>query len=179
MKKVLIPTVVILMAALYFGCAKKKEVIEFDVAYSTDLAIPTLTTGVTYTFTSPDVMTAIGEKLASNGTNADRVGEVYYKDFSLAVKTPSAGNVGFIKWTKFFINAVKQPEQQVAWRYNEGSYTISPTAKSTTLRLNEPNLKNRFMENSVYFKYYLESLTATSPMTLTAMHTIHVKAISE
>ncbi len=176
MKKIFISSVIVLVAALYFGCSKKKAYLEFDITYSTDLAIPTMTTGMTYTLTSPDVLTNINAELEKNNTDANLVGEAKYTQFDLAVKTPSTGNVGFIKWVKFYINATNLPEQQVSWKYNEGNDAISPTAKTTTLHVNDPNLKGRFMENSVYFKYKIESLSATTPITLTATHKIHVKA---
>jgi hypothetical protein len=179
MKKVFISSVIILVAVLYFGCAKKKTNLEFDITYTTDLAIPTLTTGTTYTLLSPNVATNINAELEKNNTDANLVGEAKYTLFKLAVKTPTAGNLGFIRSVKFYINATNLPEQQVSWRYNQGNDTIKPiTTPSITLNVNDPNLKNRFMENSVYFKYNIQSLTATAPITLTATHNIHIKAIS-
>lgn len=179
MKKIVIYSLVVLVATMYLSCAKKKTNIEFDVVYTTDLAIPSMTAGMVYTLTSQDVLTRVNDELTKNGTNSDLVGEAFYTQFDLAVKTPTTGNLGWIKWVKFYINAINQPELQVSWRYNERNDTILPTAKTATLKLNEPNLKNRFMENSVYFKYKIEPVSATTAMTLTATHKIHVKAITE
>lgn len=184
MKKLLIPALIILMATLYFGCSKKKTIVEFDVPYSFDLALPAMTSGTTYTLQSADVLTMINEKLASNSTNGNLVGEANITAFSLAVKTPSTGNLGFIRWVKFYINAINQPELQTAFKYNqqkagEPSDTILITDKTTSLHINEANLKNRYMENSVYFKYKIEPVSATSPMTITAVTNVHFKSISE
>lgn len=191
MKKLLFPTVIILMAALYFSCSKKKTYLEFDVPYTTDIAIPTMTVGETLTLTTQNIKTYISDELSKNGTNGNLVGEVKYTKFDIAVKTPTTAgtDLSFIRWIKFYINVTNLPEQQVAYKYNQSKTagpnntiindTIKPGDKSTTLHYNDPNLKNRFMENGFYFKYGISALKATGPMTITVTHNAHFKAISE
>ena len=196
MKKALFPAIIILMAALYFSCSKKKTYLEFDMPYSTDIAVPTLTAGMVYTLTTQDVLTRVNEELTKNATNSNLVGEAKYTSFSIAVKSPTVGaSLSFIRSIKFYINAVNLPEQQVAFRYNENKIcppagmlgsdcvdqidTLLPGVKTATLHINDANLKGRFMENSVYFKYKIDPLYSVPAFTITLTHNIHVKAISE
>jgi hypothetical protein len=180
MKKVFIPALIILMATLYFGCAKKKTVVEFDIPYSTDIAIPTYSmAGQTYTIISNDIATNIGDQLSKNGTNGNLVGEMKYTSFVVSVKSPTIQSANFIKQMKFYINAYNQPELQVAFKYNEKQDTIKPTDKSAAFHINEANLKNRFIENSVYFKIKFMPSYIPPSTTITVTHNIHVKAISE
>lgn len=181
MKKYFIPALLILTAAFYFGCAKKKTNVEFDVQYSTDVVVPTFTAaGQTYTFISSDALTGMSSELSNKNTTADLVGEVKYTDFSIAVKSPTTATLGFIKSVKFYINAQDLPEQQVAFKYNQkkDNDTILLTDKTTILHINDANLKGRFMQSSVFFKCKIEPLFATTQRTLTVTHKIHVKAIS-
>lgn len=181
MKKLFIPTLITLVATLYFGCAKKKTNVEFDVVYSTDIAIPTFTAAnQTYTFNTSDIITGISSQLEKNGTNADLVGEIKYTQFDVAVKTPTTGqSINFIRQMKYYVNAVNQPEQQVAFKYNDKNDTILPSAKSTSFKINDVNLKNRFLENSVYFYVKLVPYYIPVSTTITVTHNIHVKAITQ
>ncbi|MBK7666939.1 MAG: hypothetical protein IPJ32_06005 [Sphingobacteriaceae bacterium] len=181
MKKLFIPTLITLVATLYFGCAKKKTNVEFDISYSTDIAVPTYSAAnQTYTFNTNDILTYMGSELEKNGTNADLVGEIKYTQFNVAVKTPTTGqSINFIKQMRFYVNAINQPEQQVAFKYNDKNDTIKPVDKSTSFKINDVNLKNRFLENSVYF--YVKLMPAYIPVstTITVTHNIHVKAITQ
>ncbi|HWY09987.1 MAG TPA: hypothetical protein VN026_01620 [Bacteroidia bacterium] len=190
MKKVLFPAVIILITALWLSCAKQKTTVEFDIPYSTDIAIPSMTVGNTYTFNTPSVMTNINDELSKNGTNGNLIGEVKYTQFDIAVKSPTVGQtLSFIRSVKFYIDVPTLPEQQVAYKYNQSKTagpngttindTIKPTDKSTTLHYNDPNLKGRFMETGIYFKYQIDPIYSTPPMTITVTHVVHVKGISE
>jgi hypothetical protein len=148
--------------------------------YSTDIAIPTYSAaGQTYTFVTNDVVTQINDQLSKNGTNADLVGEVKYTSFNVAAKTPTLAGMSFMKQMKFYINAYQLPEQQVAYYYNEKSDTIPASKKSVNFHINDNNLKNRFMENSFYFKVKYMPLYTHPATTITVTHNVHVKAISE
>ena len=182
MKKFLIPALLMVSAVLYFGCAKKKTNVEFDVQYSTDVVVPTFTAaGQTYTFISSDALTNMSSELSNNNTTADLVGEVKYTGFSIAVKSPTTATLGFIKSIKFYINAQDLPEQQVTFKYNQkkDNDTILLTDKTTNLHINDVNLKGRFMKSSIFFKCKVEPLFATTQRTITVSHKIHVKAITQ
>ena len=180
MKKIIIPAVIILVTSLYFGCAKKKTNVEFDMLYTTDIAIPTYSAAnQTYTFVSNDILTDISNKLSSNSTNIDLVGEMAYTRFDIAVKTPTTGNMTFIKQMKFYINASGQAEQQVAYKYADVNDTILATDKKVSFKINDYNLKNRFSQSSVYFRVKFMPRTIPPATTITVTHNIHVKAITE
>lgn len=180
MKKIIFPTVIVLTAVLYFGCKKKKTNVEFDVQYSTDIAIPTYSAAnQTYTIISNDILTNMASELSNNNTTEDLVGEMKYTKFDVSVKTPTTQSLSFLKQMKVYINANNQPEQQIAFKYNEKQDTIKPTDKSTSFHINSNNLKNRFVENSVYFKIKFMPGYIPVSTTITVTHNIHVKAITK
>ena len=180
MKKVFIPTLIILMAAFYFGCKKKKTNVEFDVTYTTDMVVPTYSaTQETYTFVTNDILTNISSELSNHNTTADLIGEVKCTKFDVAIKTPTAGSVSFIKQMRFYINATNLPEQKVAYKYNDKNDTIMPTAKSTSFKLNSANLKNRYMLPSFYYKVKLMTAYNPGSTTITVTHNVHVKGITQ
>jgi len=157
---------------------------EFDIPYTSVIAVPSLSAGVTATFVTAETTTDIANKLKDQGTNSNLVGEIKYTSMSIAVTSPTIGtgsNLSYIRSMKFYINAVNEPELQVAFKYNENKNndTIKPTDKSTVLHINDHNLKNRFIENSVYFKVKIDPIYSTPPSTITLTHKVHVKAISE
>jgi hypothetical protein len=182
MKKALFPAVLIALAVLYFGCSKKRTYMEFDIPYTSTIAIPSLTANVTTTFVTAEYVTDIARHLEENGTNSNLVGEIKYTQFSIAATSPTIGTgstLSYIRSMKFYLEAINQPELQVAFKYNDKNDTIKPTDKTTSFHINENNLKNRFIENSVYFKVKVDPIYSTPPMTITLTHKAHVKAISE
>jgi hypothetical protein len=180
MKKVFIPTVIILITAFYFGCKKKKTNVEFDVQYTTDIIVPTYSVAQeTYSFVTNDILTNMSSQLSNNNTTADLVGEVKCTKFDVSVKTPTTGSVDFIKQMRFYINATNLPEQQVAYKYNDTNDTIMPGAKTTSFKLNDPNLKNRYMLPSFYYKIKLMTAYNPGSTTITVTHNVHVKAITQ
>jgi hypothetical protein len=181
MKKALIPVLVVLVSVFYFGCAKKKTLVEFDIPYTWTMAVPAQTMDATATFTTPAYSTNIGEHLSKNGTNGNLVGEIRCTSFNIAATptTSSGPNLSYIRSIKFYVNAQGQPEIQNAFLYSSGNDSIKPTDKSTALKINDNNLKNRFMENAVYYKVKLDSRSNMPASTITITQNIHVKAISE
>lgn len=180
MRKLFIPTALILMAVLYFGCKKKKTNVEFDVQYTTDIAIPTYSmANETFTFVTNDISTNFESELSKNNTTADLVGEVKCTKFEVAIKTPTASSANFIKQMRFYVNATNLPEQQVAAKYNDVKDTILPTAKSTSFKINDVNLKNRYMLPKFYYKVKLMNAYIIPSTTITLTHNVHVKAITQ
>lgn len=182
MKKVFIPAVIILVAALYFGCAKKKTNVEFDIPYTMDVVVPTYSmANETFTFATNDLTTGITSQWDKNNTTEDLCGEIRVTKFDVAIKTPTAQGLGFIRTMKFYINAVNQPEVQVAYKYNDKNDSINPaTSKTTSFKINDVNLKNRFALPSVYYKVKLSTYYPSIPQTtITISQNVHVKGISK
>lgn len=182
MKKVFIPAVIILITVAYFGCKKKKTNVEFDIPYTMDVVVPTYSmANETFTFITNDLTTNITSELDKNNTTEDLVGEMRLTKFDVAVKTPTTQGLGtMIRTMKFYINAINQPEIQAAYKYNDKSDTISPATKTTTsFKLNDVNLKNRFAENSVYYKVKMSNYAITPQTTITVTQNLHVKGISK
>jgi hypothetical protein len=179
MKKAFIPVLMVLASVMYFGCAKKKTYMEFDMPYTYTIAVPTLTADVTTTFTTSTFPTNIAENLSKNGTNGNLVGEMKCTSFSMAIKTPTTGSgstLSYIRSIKFYVNAPNQPEIQQAFLYNDN---LPATAKSATVNPNDNNLKNRFIENGVWYKIKIDPKASVPASTITITKNIHLKAISE
>ena len=181
MKKVFIPAVIVLIAAMYFGCAKKKTTIEFDIPYTLDVVVPTYSmANETYTFVTNDLTTSITSELDKNNTTEDLVGEMRITKFDVAIKTPTTQGLGFIRAMRFYINAINQPEVQAAYKYNDKNDSINPaSSKTTSFKINDVNLKNRFAENSVYYKVKLSTYSITPQTTITISQNVHVKGITK
>ena len=179
MKKVLFPSVIILMAALWFSCAKKKTIVEFDMPYTYTVAIPSQTMNTIVTFTTPAYPTNINDMLPKNGTNGNLIGEIKCTSFKIAATPTTAVGLSFIRSVKFYINATGQPEIQNSFIYSSGTDSIKPSDSSTLLKINSNNLKNRFVENAVYYKVKLDSRSSMPASTITVTQNLHVKGISE
>ncbi len=181
MKKVFIPAVIILMVSLYFGCAKKKTIVEFDIPYTMDVVVPTYSmANETYTFITNDLTTGITSEWDKHNTTEDLCGEIRITKFDVAIKTPTTQGLGFIRTMRFYINALNQPEVQAAYKYNDKNDSINPSSsKTTSFKINEVNLKNRFAENSVYYKVKLSTYSITPQTTITISQTVHVKGITK
>lgn len=181
MKKLFIPTAIILIAAAYFGCKKKKTNVEFDIPYTMDVVVPTHSVAnETYTFVTNDLATSITSELDKNNTTEDLVGEMKITKFDIAIKTPTTQGLGFIRTAKFYINALNQPEVQAAYKYNDKNDSINPaSSKTTSFKINDVNLKNRFAENSVYFKVKLSTYSVAPQTTITISQNVHVKGITK
>ena len=179
MKKVLFPSVIILMAALWFSCSKKKTTVEFDIPYSYSVAVPSQTMNTTVTFTTPAYPTNINDELPKNGTNGNLVGEIKCTSFKIAATPTTAVGLSYIRSVKFYINSINLPEIQNSFIYSSGTDSIKPSDASTLLNINETNLKNRFMENTVFYKVKIDTRSNMPASTITVTQTLHVKGITE
>lgn len=179
MKKVLFPSVIILMAAFYFSCSKKRTIVEFDIPYSYTIAVPSQTMNTTVTFTTPAYLTNINDELSKNGTNGNLIGEAKCTSFKIAATPTTAIGLSYIRSIKFYINATNLPEIQNSFIYSSGNDSIKPSDKSTLLHINESNLKNRYMENTVFYKVKIDSRSSMPASTITVTQNIHVKGITQ
>ncbi len=179
MKKVLFAAVILLMAALYFSCGKKKTTVEFDIPYSYTIAVPSQTMNTTLTFTTPAYVTNINDELSKNGTNANLIGEAKCTSFKIASTPTTALGLSYIRSVKFYINAINLPEVQHSFIYSSGNDSIKPSDASTLLHINDSNLKGRFMENTVFYKVKIDTRSSMPASTITVTQNIHVKGITQ
>lgn len=178
MKKIVLSFIVAFSLLLVFSC-NKKEIIEFDMPYTTDIVLPvsSFTAGTMHTFTTQSIWTRAGELFDAQGTNSDIVGEITYTKFTLAVKTPTTGNFNWLDQIRFYAQTEGQPELEVASKYDAGSDSIPHNAKSFDLKFTGANMKNRFVENAITYKIKLLPRNVPVTTTLTLTHNLHVKAI--
>src|SRR5688572_28479148 len=111
--RVLIPVLILLLA----GCTKVKndinEATEFDLTYSTEVAVPSTSISVTAPadFLTPEVVTDSEGKFAQNQTTKDRVRSVSLSKFTI---TADKGNLNYLKAVSVFIKAPGLSETLVA-----------------------------------------------------------------
>lgn len=181
MKKLFIPAAIILMTVIYLGCKKKKTNVEFDIPYTMDVVVPTYSmANETFTFVTNDLTTGITSQWDKNNTTEDLCGEIRITKFDVSIKTPTTQGLGFIRSMKFYINGVNQPEVQAAYKYNDKTDTISPgTTKTTSFKINDINLKNRFALPSVYYRVKMSTYSITPQTTITISQNVHVKGITK
>lgn len=178
MKKLALSFIVAFSLLLTFSC-NKKEIIEFEMPYTTDIVLPvsTFTAGTGATFTTQSIWTKAGETFDAKGTNSDIVGTITFKEISISVKTPTTTSLSWINNIRLYMQAEGQPELEVASRYNAGADTINPGTKSITLNFTEANLKNRLVENAIKYKIKLLPISIPPATTITLTHNFNVKAI--
>lgn len=171
-------TLLALLAVVLVSC-NKKEIIEFEMPYTTDIVLPvtTFTGGTTSTFTTQNIWTKAGETFDAKGTNSDIVGTITFKDMSLSIKTPTTTSLNWINNIRFYMQAEGQPELEVASRYNTGADTIKPGTKTITLNFTDANVKNRLVENAIKYKIKILPYSVPPATTITLTHNFNVKAI--
>lgn len=112
MKKITIVALLISIALFYSGC-KKRNVVEFDMNYTTDfeIAAGTATAGVNYYYSSFN--TNIASYFDQNKVNSNIVGEITCRFFEAKVKGPSSVKMNVMKNYEFFLDAGQQKEVRI------------------------------------------------------------------
>lgn len=188
MKKLALASALIALVMFYVGC-KKRNVVEYDLTYSTDFTFSalTVTPGVNYFWTP--VTTNISTSLDNNKLNGNIVGEVTCTAFNMTLKGGGSPNISIMKDYEFFMTAGTQKEVRVAYcsPWVDGVVTtqtvISSAASTSTampvsMKIGGSNLKNYFMEPLINMKMKTyPTNTLSSTYTVNATYTVHVKGI--
>lgn len=188
MKKLALASALIALVMFYVGC-KKRNVVEYDLTYSTDFTFSalTVTPGVNYFWTP--VVTDISNSLDNNKLNGNIVGDIRCTGFNMKLKGPAGANISIMKDYEFFMTAGTQKEVRVAHckPWVDGvvtTQTVINSAPSTStatpvrMKIDSTNLKNYFLEPLINVKlkvYPTNTLSAT--YTVNATYTVHVKGI--
>jgi hypothetical protein len=142
------------------SCEKTKESIneatEFDINYSTTVAIPSTSITVTAPaeFTSPEIPTTSSSKFAAEKTSQELIDEIVMTTFNLS--NPN-GNLDFLKSISIYIKAGGLGDILVASKSNIPAGTTSVAADLTG-----SNIKDHIFKDNIQFKV---SVTITTGLT--------------
>lgn len=171
------------------GCRKNRQIVEFDMPYSTDFVFSaaTVTSGVNYVHTN--VNTDIATYMTQNNMNGNLVGSATCTNFNLKLKGPAGKNLNVMSDYEFFMLAGYQKEVRVAhispWINGTTPTQTLITSSNTnsmlsTLKIDGSNLKNYFLENIIDMKMKAyPTNTLVGSYTVTADYTVHVKGIEQ
>ncbi|MES2761281.1 MAG: hypothetical protein V4677_03700 [Bacteroidota bacterium] len=182
MKKIL--SLSFIAAFILFGlsCKKKEEankLTQFDIDYSTNLAIPsasiTVTTPTTSVeFTTPNVPTQQATKFSQAGTAQNLIDEIKMTKLNLtAVSSGTAtANLDYLKSLTVYIKAAGVGEEIVATKSN-----IPTGSTSVAMDLTGANIKNYIFKDNIQFRVLaIFDASAATDQTLKMDETVHVSA---
>lgn len=102
---------------LTVSCEEANELTKFDIEYDKSFTVPaTLGIDTPLSIPTPDITTNYQEKFSGNDTKKDLVEEIYMKDLTLTVQTPSSADFSFLKSLTIYINAEGMEETEIASR---------------------------------------------------------------
>lgn len=182
MKKILSLSLVASFILFDLSCKKKEEankLTQFDIDYSTNLAIPsasiTVTTPTTSVeFTTPNVPTQQASKFSAEGTSQSLISEIIMTRFNVtAVSTgTTTANLDYLKSLTIYIKAAGVGEEIVATKSN-----IPTGTTSIAMDLTGTNIKNYIFQDNIQFKVLaIFDGSAASDQTLKLDETVHVSA---
>lgn len=182
MKKIISLSLLITFIALGLSCKKKDEankLTEFDINYSTNLAIPSASVPVTSSsitpttveFTTPNIPTQQSTKFSAEGTVKNLIDEIKMTKFDVSVSGTGA-NLDFLKSLTIYIKAANIGEQMVSSKSN-----IPTGVTSVSMDMQDVNIKNFIFEDNIQFRVVaVFDATAATDQTLKMDETVHVKA---
>jgi hypothetical protein len=168
---------------LVFGVSCKKEeaakLTEFDINYSTNLTIPSVSmtvsnpslTPTTVEFTTPNVPTQQAAKFSAEGTAQSLIDQIKMTKFDISV-SGSGANLDFLKSLTVYIKASGLGEQIVATKTN-----IPSGITSVAMELQDLNIKDYIFKDNIQFRVVaIFDETAATDQVLKMDETVHVKA---
>ena len=179
MKKITASAIIVLIIGFSLSCKKKEvdKLTEFDINYTTNLAIPTASIPVSspttsIEFTTPNIPTQQSTKFSAEKTAKSLIDEIKMTKYDVSVSGAGA-NLDFLKSLTIYIKAANVGEQIVATK------TIFPTGvTSASLDLQDVNIKNFIFEDNIQFRVVatFDPVSSVPSQTLKMDETVHVKA---
>jgi hypothetical protein len=175
MKNAAITLVSVLLLGLS-ACQKTKddinEATEFDMTYSTQVAIPSTSLNITAPadFTSPEIPTESSAKFAANSTTKDLIEEI--KMSKLEISNPS-GNLDFLNSMTIYLKTTDLGDVKVASKSN-----IPKGSTSVLADLENVNIKEYIFRDKIQFRVTVNITTGNGLNTeqkLKVDQTLHVK----
>jgi hypothetical protein len=102
---------------LFSSCESLKELTRFEMDFNQSITIPA-STGINLPFNifTPDIETNSESDFSANKTSKDLVEQIKLKTLKLTVKSPSDGDLGFLKSISVYLSADDLPEIKIAWK---------------------------------------------------------------
>ncbi len=120
MKKVLFISLILAFSTL--SCKKVKDLLRFDINYSTNLELPsnqTIIGDLLPPIFSPDISANTEQTFKNQGTRADLVKEIRVKSVKLTITNPPGETFGFLKSISIHIaDGNKQNAKRIAFLDN-------------------------------------------------------------
>lgn len=170
MKKLSCALLLLMMITFSLSC-KKNKVIEFDIDYTTTLAIPSssITVNVPADFNTPDINTDSKNKFISEKTVQNLVDEIKMTRFDISV---ASGNLNFLKSLNIYLKTSGLGDILIATK------TVIPqNVSSFGMDLQDVNVKEYIFNDKIQFRVAVTiqtGLTATQQLKMD--QTVRVKA---
>jgi hypothetical protein len=132
------------------SCQKTKEKLtEFDIDYSTNLAVPanSYTADVPADFTSPEISTDSKNKFSAQKTASDRINEIKLTRFNISV---NAGTLDALKSIKIFLKTTGRPDLEIATKTS-----VPAGVTSVSADLADVNIKEYIFNDKIQFRVQL------------------------
>lgn len=140
----------LMFLSLAIACNKTKEkineVTEFDLNYSSNVAVPSssLNANLPVDFVSPEINTESAAKFSAEGTSQDLIDQIKLTKFHI---TNNSGNLDFLKSFTVYIKASGLSEAAIA------SKTLVPAGQTTIAGdIADVNLKNYLFKDKIQFR---------------------------
>jgi hypothetical protein len=144
---------------LFSACSKIKQLanINVDIPYSQQFSVPQVAGdtqgvalpagGISLSFPAVGFATNSQQYISQYNTAVSLITDVDLKSLELQILSPATQNFNFIDSVQIYISAPSQPLVLVAYEYNlpQGSTSLNLTT------LTSVNLKNYFVQDSIYF----------------------------
>jgi len=119
----------LLSLSLFFliGCTKNDSPISFNMAYTSEVTIPS-STGINLPFNliTPDIETNTEATCEVNNTRKNLIKSIFVKDLILTIIVPEGEDFSFLKSIQIFLNADGLSETRIAWNENVSADAASP-----------------------------------------------------
>ncbi len=153
------------------SCKKVNESTQFNLTYSTSLAVPaaSIVVSTTQDFVTDEMETGIAEKFKQNGTSTDLVDEIKMTEFKLTADT---GNVDYLKSISIYVRGSGLNDVLVAQRSN-----IPAGLTSVNLDMTGANIKEHLFKEKIRYRASITfNATSTKSHNLKMDQTYLVKA---
>lgn len=152
---------IVLIFTVFFAqsCKKADSFTQFYMDYSTEFVVQS-SVGINLPFNmySPNITTNSESTFENNDTRKDKVEEIFIEQLVLSVKSPSGGDLNFLKSLHLYLSAGSLPEIEVAWIDNHTDDESTAILLNTT----DANLKDYIIEDS----FNIRSETTTDQIIL-------------
>ena len=162
-------SVVLLFLVVLSSCKKLDEFTEFDMAYTSEVKIPS-STGINLPFNiiTPDVKTNTEATFEKYDTNEDLVEEIILSSMELELTEPSGADFSFLESIEVWIQADGLSDLKIAW----DDQVSASVGSILVLNTSETDLKEYIFKDT----YKLKVVTVTDEL-LANDHYIDVNTV--